>query len=47
MSAEMEPWMDEFNRLKKLNGEMLAGKVSRKKPAKPKSSELTQPKPPR
>jgi hypothetical protein len=33
----LEQWIDEFNRLKKVNEEMLAGKVPEKKDADPKS----------
>jgi hypothetical protein len=35
-SLTLEQWIGEFNRLKKLNDEMLAGKVQVKKAADPK-----------
>jgi len=37
-SLTLEQWIGEFNRLKKLNDEMLAGKVTKKKAADPKST---------
>jgi hypothetical protein len=37
-SLTLEQWIGEFNRLKKLNDEMLSGKVPRKKAADPKST---------
>ena len=37
-SLTLEQWIDEFNRLKKVNDEMLAGKVRRSKSVDPKST---------
>jgi hypothetical protein len=37
-SLTLEQWIDEFNRLKNVNEEMLAGKVLKKKAAVPKST---------
>ena len=37
-SLTLEQWIDEFNRLKKVNDEMLAGKLPKKKAAEPKST---------
>jgi hypothetical protein len=37
-SLTLEQWTDEFNRLKKANEKMLAGKVPKKKAAEPKST---------
>jgi hypothetical protein len=37
-SLTLEQWIDEFNRLKKANEKMLAGKVPKKKAAEPKST---------
>ena len=37
-SLTLEQWIGEFNRLKKLNGEMLSGKAPKKTPKKPKST---------
>jgi hypothetical protein len=37
-SLSLEQWVAEFNRLKKLNEEMLSGKVPKKKAADPKST---------
>jgi hypothetical protein len=36
-SLTLEQWIDEFNRLKKVNDGMLAGKLPNKKTAEPKS----------
>lgn len=37
-SLTLEQWIDEFNRLKKLNAEMLSGKVPKTKAADSKST---------
>ena len=37
-SLSLEQWIAEFNRLKKLNGEMLSGKVPKKKAEDSKST---------
>jgi hypothetical protein len=37
-SLTLEQWIDEFNRLKKVNSEMLSGKVLKSKAADPKST---------
>ena len=37
-SLTLKQWVDEFNRLKKVNEEMLAGKLPKKKAADPKST---------
>ena len=37
-SLTLEQWIDEFNRLKKLNREMLSGKVPKEKAQNPKST---------
>ena len=37
-SLTLERWIGEFNRLKKLNREMLSGKVSKEKARNPKST---------
>jgi hypothetical protein len=37
-SLTLDQWIGEFNRLTKLNDEMLAGKVPKKKAADPKST---------
>lgn len=41
-SLTLQQWIDEFERLKKLNGKMLPGKVPKKAPKTPKSTS-TQP----
>ena len=40
-SLSLEQWIDEFKRLKKLNSEMLAGKVRKKDAAHPKPRTTT------
>jgi hypothetical protein len=37
-SLTLEQWIDEFNRLKKVNEEMLAGNLPKKKASGPKST---------
>ena len=39
-SLTLEQWVDEFNRLKKLNGEMLAGKVPKERKIRNQRSEV-------
>jgi hypothetical protein len=41
-SLTLEQWIGEFNRLKKVNDEMLAGNVPKKKEADPKSTRTKQ-----
>jgi len=36
-SLTLEQWIDQFNRLKKVNDEMLAGELPKKKAADPKA----------